>query len=314
MSQSSRNGGRWRRCVQLRRHFWLAPCSLALWLLSLAFCLWPLPSMAGGGAPCGQTINVGVSTANTIEQQGETEQYLAFQTAFFNELTYRTGCRFNLQADVPRARQVQLYLAGHLAILSGAIPTSQRDAAGWYVKMHRLRNVLVFHDKGKAIGDISSILGDPSMTIGVLRGGVLGTFWDSQIKAPTTRAHIDQFATLQAIFHLMASGRVDGVITNYTVYSDLLPIVHLTEGVTILDPPGNQDFYAGLYLSHAALTPDIAKLIGRTVEAMHADGSLARLYQGNTQAGTGDLFDFVAAPVDFSKCPSSKAACQPPTN
>jgi ABC-type amino acid transport substrate-binding protein len=112
----------------------------------------------------------------------------------------------------------------------------------------------------------------------------------------------------------MESGRVDAVITNYTVYSDLLPGMHLTERVTILDPPGNQDFYAGIYLSQRALMPDVAKLIGRTVEAMHADGSLARLYQANTQAGIGDLFDFTAAPVDFSKCKSGKATCQTPTN
>ena len=101
----------------------------ALLLIALGIAAGASSARADDG--CGGPIDVGLLASSDTSSRAGNESYLQFQIAVFNEIAKRTGCQFNLQSDVPRARQWRLYLAGHLPIMSAAIPEPERDAAGW---------------------------------------------------------------------------------------------------------------------------------------------------------------------------------------
>jgi hypothetical protein len=96
-------------------------------------------------------------------------------------------------------------------------------------------------------------------------------------------------------------GRIDAVITNDRIYSDLLPVFNLVDRVSIIDWPANKGDFAGLYISRKALPVQIAQRIGRALEATIADQSIVAIYRQAMQLGPGDSFDFSNPPLDFTK-------------
>ena len=63
------------------------------------------PLSAKAADPCGGPYDVGLLASSDSANRTGNEHYLEFQIGIFNEIAKRTGCRFNLQSDVPRARQ-----------------------------------------------------------------------------------------------------------------------------------------------------------------------------------------------------------------
>src|SRR5260221_2003687 len=289
MSRSDRD------CEQRQWPRW--SISLLVGLMSI---IWTIAA-AQAAESCGNVIDVGALAAEDAEVNHGMDRNLTFQQALFAELTRRTRCQFNLQPDLPRARQWKMYFAGELPIIASAFRTPQRDAAGWYVGYQMVRNVLILR-KGLVAGtDPMAILRDPKVTVGIVRGYSLGRSWDAVLADPSTNSHTEIFVNIKTIFHMIDIGRVDAVITSSRIYSDLLPAFNLTGRVSIIDCPAAASDYTGIYLSKKASPVKIAARIGRAIEAMLADQTLTRLYQQTMQSSAGDLFDFTVKPVDFDK-------------
>jgi hypothetical protein len=256
---------------------------------------------ASAADSCGAAIEVGPLASAEDTASHRPDRNLDFQRALFAELSRRTGCQFSLLAEMPRARQWKLYLAGKLAIVSSALPVPARDAVGWFEQYQQIRNVLVMRKDHIHGTDPAAILGASNVTIGVVRGYSLGHYWDALLARSDIAAHLDYYVDIKTIFHMIDIGRVDAVITTQWVYDDLLPIFKLNDRVSIIDWPAVEGDRVGLYLSRKALPPQIAQRIGRALEAAIADQSIVAIYRQTMQRDPGDSFDFPNLPLDFTK-------------
>src|SRR5258708_12934627 len=98
--------------------------------------IWTIAA-AQAAESCGNVIDVGALAAEDADVNHGMDRNLTFQQALFAELTRRPGSQFNMQPDLPRARQRKMVFAGELPIIASTFRTPQTATA----VLHLLHNL-----------------------------------------------------------------------------------------------------------------------------------------------------------------------------
>jgi polar amino acid transport system substrate-binding protein len=244
--------------------------------LVLMFCLL-LSGAAWADGHCSHTYRVGISQIGYSYYLGEDGTPAGSAFDFYEELTRRSGCTFQL---VPLPRMRAWHDAGlrQLDIISPTIRTEERDQQGVFVEYFKNRNdILIDRRHAAGIHSLSQLLADPNISIGLIRGHSNGPYFDRQLLPLAERQRIQLSTNPHNLFLKLQAGRIQATVMTAGLYQKELDELGLGEQLRIIPVPESDAFSVGLYLSRLTLSQASIDWLSLHVRAMIADGTLRQL-------------------------------------
>jgi polar amino acid transport system substrate-binding protein len=245
--------------------------------LTLLLGLLLIQTQALAETPCPQPLRVGISQIGYSYYVREDGTPAGSSFDFYNELTRRSGCVFELIPQ-PRVRTWHEAEQRHLDIVSPTFRTPERDRHGQFVEYFRNRNDLILlRDLAQKITTFEQLLDDPTIVIGLVRGHSNGAYFDARLQALMGTPRVQLSPNAHNVFLKLRAGRIQATLMTAGLYQKELDELELSDDVRIIQVPQADALAVGLYLSRLTLTPPTSDWLSQHVRAMVEDGTLRAL-------------------------------------
>lgn len=235
-----------------------------------------LSGSALAGTPCNREYRVGVSPIGYSYYLDAEGQPTGSSFDFYEELSRRSGCRFQLD-PMPRARAWYLLERHQVDLITPTFRTPERDHLARFVEYFKTRSdLLIRRELGPRIKSLSDFLDDPALQLGMVRGHVNGPRLDDRLtQLPAARLQLSPDA--HNVFIRMMAGRVDGTLMTAGLYQKEVDMLDLHDQLQLVRLPEADALPTGAYLSRLSLSLSERRHLEQHIRAMLNDGTLRTL-------------------------------------
>jgi polar amino acid transport system substrate-binding protein len=191
------------------------------------------------------------------------------------ELAKRSGCRFETSLR-PRAEIWQQLQAGTLDMTTSGLRTEARNQFAHFVPYLGLKNVLITAQAQAAeIQSFDDVVGDTHLKIGVVKGFILGAYFDFRLKNAGSR--VIGYPDQNAIYDALRRDEVQAIVSPAFNYEYFFKAPEERAAFVMIDvspaPPVAQNM---IFSRHRFSDAEINAWT-RLLEQMRLDGTLERI-------------------------------------
>jgi len=231
----------------------------------------------GQQAGCGP-YRLALYEYGSLAFQREGEDAAGIDVAIVEEVSRRTGCRFDVFMD-SRVRTWDDLEKGVLDMTVSAIATDDRAKFVRFAIYMKGRNrLLVRTDLPTPVRSMQEFAEQRQLRLAVVKGFKHGLRWDDWINALRRQGRVDEYPDASIAARLVFLGRDAAFISEPVVWGLILADSKLEGRVTVIDGLPLDNYAAGFAMSRKRVREDDARKIQSAIADMRADGSLYRIF------------------------------------
>lgn len=230
---------------------------------------------AAQAADCGP-YRVGLKSYPLVYERDPNREgeYRGLDKDFFDQLSARSGCRFELELE-SQPRIWSRLRGGSLDITSWALPTTERQAWVRFIPLARSSPVALTW-RSQAAAEEADFLARPGLRAVVVRDTSYGPSYDALLQGLRAQGRVSEVGDLDAALRVFMAGRVSLLISYPWVLAGALR--ERGDELMMSDwHPQEPGVLSGLALSRRTVSAADQRRLLDALQAMQRDGSLERL-------------------------------------
>jgi len=194
-------------------------------------------------------------------------------------LAQRTGCSIETSV-MPRARMWNEMRAGHLDVLTGAVPTPERKTYSYMVPYLKSRNLVLLRKSGvPAPQSMAAFLAGP-WRLGVVRSVRHEKTYSDWVEQLREKGRLVEAADVAEQVRFLEKGIVDSILSHPVVFPLYADPAWLNKKVLLRDwAPKEEESVGALMLSRQAFTAAQARNWGQLLTTLAQDGTQYRIHR-----------------------------------
>ncbi len=241
-------------------------------LLALLVAVLPFSALA---VDCPSTIRVGLSDLGYSAFIAD-GKYQGVSVDIINELTKRTGCKFEVHW-FPRGRLFAEFEAGKVDAAMGAVRTAERDAFARHIPYGYTQFELVLSKQLGKFSSLADFVERSKARLNLTRGIAYSPETAALVEKLTLAGRVELVNDFEVVFKKMAINRADGTIAPSIIYLLHLRRQNITDVVAIPMPEAPRQVI-GMYVSKRSVPLDVRNMLAQAMRGMIEDGSMPARY------------------------------------